>query len=77
MTDGDHDDLIERLREDLGAAEKRIHDLEQTLSVYGETLEALRTRVYALEHGVYALDDGADETDDDEPDDEFSLGAPI
>ena len=50
--------LVGGLREDLGRAEERIRWLEerlaksdQVMSVYGETLDDLRNRVYALEHG--------------------------
>jgi hypothetical protein len=40
------------LREDLGNAEARIAELERLISVYGETLDRLRNRVYALETGI-------------------------
>jgi predicted nuclease with TOPRIM domain len=42
----------EGLRGDLGRVEERIAELERLVSVYGETLDRLRNRVYALETGI-------------------------
>jgi hypothetical protein len=48
----DDESTVRGLREDLGRAEERIRELEQVVSVYGETLDDVRNRVYALEHGT-------------------------
>jgi hypothetical protein len=46
----DDESTVRGLREDLSRAEERIRELEQIVSVYGETLDDLRNRIYALEH---------------------------
>jgi chromosome segregation ATPase len=62
----DDESTVHGLREDLGRAEERIRDLEakldivferiaeleQVVSVHGETLDGVRNRVYALEHST-------------------------